>query len=166
MTITRYLPALAAAALVSVATPVLAQEWIMACPEGTSRCTIDGTRLIRYGANGAFTYAVATNIFICSSETFGEPGPRGRKACWYRETGREQSLAAAVEERDRQVRQLRSRTASLEGELTGLRAESAELRAELDDVYAELDRIYSRELRRAPPARGPRWRDRQGQPRR
>jgi hypothetical protein len=143
----------AAAAFLSPALPAAAQDWVSACSEGSRACSIDGTRMVRYGADGVYNYAVATNAFICSAETFGTVAVRGQKSCWYRQTAREQSLEASVSERDRQLRQLRARAGTMEQELS-------DLRAALDEAYAELDQFYAMEFRGPPPNRGLRWRER------
>jgi hypothetical protein len=114
-----------------------AQEWTRACFEGET-CAIDGVRLIRYGADGSFSYGVATNQLICSDESFGDPGPRaGRKACWYQQTETEVRLSSSLAEREQELGGLRQDVERLEGESTALRAE-------LNDAYAELDTIYRR----------------------
>src|SRR5688500_17854468 len=71
--------------LMAMTAPAGAQEWKPACSEGEV-CSIDGVRLIRYGAGETFAYGVATNQLICSNETFGDPAVGVGKACWYQET--------------------------------------------------------------------------------
>jgi hypothetical protein len=118
-------------------TSVDAQEWKRACSEGET-CAIDGVRLVRYGADGSFSYGVATNQLICSQGSFGDPGPRtGKKACWYQETETELGLSSSLAEREQELGRLREDVERLE-------SESAALRAELNDAYAELDTIYRR----------------------
>ena len=118
------------------------QEWVRACSQG-EMCTIDGVRVIRYGAN-RFSYGVATNRVICSNDTFQDPEPGVRKACWYQETASERRYAALIQERDRQIDQLRARSQRLQSEIGTLRSELTALRTEVDDAYAELETLYER----------------------
>ena len=141
-----FISAFAVAAFVSGVMPALAQEWVMVCAEGSRPCPVDGTRMIQYGANGAFNFAVATNLVVCSNETFGDPAPGVGKACWYRATAREQSLGALVSERDKQILQLREHVASLE-------RDNIDLRADLANVNAELKQISRPRAERRPPPR-------------
>jgi hypothetical protein len=123
--------------LLTSVTAAGAQEWKRACSEGET-CTIDGVRLIRYGAEGFFSYGVATNQVICSDESFGDPAPRARrKACWFQETATETRLAALLSEREAEMQRVQQ-------ELEVEENESAALRAELDNAYNELDIIYRR----------------------
>ena len=140
------LSAFALAACVSGGTPALAQEWVMACAEGSPPCPVDGTRMIQYGANGAFNFAVATNLVVCSNETFGDPAPGVGKACWYKATARELSLGALVAERDQQILQLREHAASLE-------RNNIDLRADLANINAQLQQMNRPRADRRPPPR-------------
>jgi hypothetical protein len=123
--------------LLTSVTSAGAQEWKRACSERET-CTIDGTRMIRYGAEGSFSYGVATNQVICSDETFGDPAPRvRRKACWYQETETETRLSALLSEREAEMQ-------TVQRELERVTSENNALRAELNTAYNELDVIYRR----------------------
>jgi hypothetical protein len=141
------LSALAFAVPVVIAAPAFAQEWVMACTEGSRPCAIDGTRLVQFGANGAFYFGVATNRVVCSVETFGDPAPGIPKACWYKQSAREQSLSALVAERDAQVQDLTAQADSLEREVR-------DLEADLNNVTGQLAQLQ-RQMRAPPPERRP-----------
>jgi hypothetical protein len=53
------------------------------CADERSQCDFSGTRVIRYGANGTYTYGVATDGVSCSNSVFGDPLYGTRKACHY-----------------------------------------------------------------------------------
>lgn len=155
MRMSRVLSILALAVPAYAAAPAMADEWVMACAEGSQPCAIDGTRMVQYGANGRFNYGVATNRLLCSNETFGDPLPGVAKACWYRKTASEQSLEALVAARDSQVAQLTSQVAQLTRRVTQLTAtvdalqrENRDLKAELRKAYAKIDKLQT-ELKKA-----------------
>jgi beta-glucanase (GH16 family) len=79
----------AAAAITGIATAQAASDskaWHTCVPEG-STCTFSGTRLIRYGADGSYTYLSATNGIACTNEAFGtDPAPGKAKSCWISST--------------------------------------------------------------------------------
>lgn len=135
--------------------PALAQEWVMACAEGTRPCTIDGTRIVQFGANGAFYFGVATNRLLCSIETFGDPAPGIPKACWYKQSAFEQSLGALVAEKDEQVRQLTGHADALEREIRDLQADLNSVTGQLAQLQEQM-RPERPERRPPPPQDRPR----------
>jgi len=147
MRLYRFLSALAVAVPAASAAPAFAQEWVMACAEGPRPCAIDGTRIVQFGANGAFYFGVATNRLLCTTDTFGDPAPGVPKACWYKQSAREQSLGALVAERDDQVRQLTEHADALEREIR-------DLQADLNNVTAQLAQLQQ-QMRPARPERRP-----------
>lgn len=144
----RFLSSLAFAGPVVIAASAVAQEWVMACAEGSRPCVIDGTRLVQFGANGAFYFGVATNRVVCSVDTFGDPAPGVRKACWYKQSAREQSLSALVTERDAQVQDLQAQADSLEREVR-------DLEADLNNMTGRLAQLQRQMRPTPPPARRP-----------
>lgn len=53
------------------------------CADERSRCNFEGTKQVRYGANGAFVYRTATGGIQCTNEAFGSDPLRGiGKKCW------------------------------------------------------------------------------------
>ena len=56
-------------------------DWSFCSNEGQT-CTFNGTRLVRYGANGNYLYKSATNSIACNDSTFGgDPAPGVAKMC-------------------------------------------------------------------------------------
>jgi hypothetical protein len=53
------------------------------CADERNRCDFSGTRLIRYGAEGTYTYMVSTDGVSCSNDVFGDPLYGTVKACSY-----------------------------------------------------------------------------------
>jgi hypothetical protein len=53
------------------------------CSDERNECNFSGTRLIRYGANGTYTYKVATDGVSCTNDVFGDPLHGTVKACAY-----------------------------------------------------------------------------------
>lgn len=155
MRISRVLSMIVLALPAYAAAPAIADEWVMACAEGSQPCAIDGTRIVQYGAQGKFNYGVATNRLLCSNETFGDPLPGVAKACWYKKTASEQSLEALVASRDSQVAQLTSQVAQLTRRVTQLTAnidalqrENRDLKAELRKAIATIEKLQT-ELKKA-----------------
>ena len=134
--------------------PALADEWVMACAEGTRPCVIDGTRMVQFGANGVFFSGVATNRLLCSTETFGDPAPGIPKSCWDKQSAREQSLTALAAEQDAEIDQLTAHADSLEREIRDLQADLKSVTAEL----AQLQREVRPPRRPQPPPDRPRTR--------
>jgi len=54
--------------------------WHACSNEGTT-CSFEGTRMVRYGANGQYAYKSATRSIACNSSVFGDPAPGVAKAC-------------------------------------------------------------------------------------
>jgi len=142
------------------APPARAQAWIDICAEGQI-CNIDGTRLIRFGVNGAYVYGAATGRLFCSVEAYGDPAPGAPKACAYQMTRTEQDLNGAIAQRDQQIQALNAAIAprdqqiqalsaavgQRDQQIQALQAQAADLQAQLDEANAELDR-YERIIRR------------------
>ncbi len=57
-------------------------EWMRCADEG-GFCDFDGTRRVRYGANGVYAYATFTDGVQCSNEVFGDPLFGVGKACGF-----------------------------------------------------------------------------------
>lgn len=155
MRLYRFLSVLAVAGTAFASVPAIADEWVMACAEGSPPCAIDGTRMVQYGANGRFAYGVATNRVVCANETFGDPIPGVAKACWYKKTASEQSLAAALASRDNQlaqltaqVGQLTARVTQLTGTVDALQRENRDLKSDLRKANAQIDKLQT-ELKKA-----------------
>jgi probable HAF family extracellular repeat protein len=51
------------------------------CAAEEATCTVTGTRLVRYGADGRFVYRNATGAVRCSNAVFDDPLPGVDKAC-------------------------------------------------------------------------------------
>ncbi|MEJ0002036.1 MAG: DUF4832 domain-containing protein [bacterium] len=51
-------------------------------PEGKT-CSFSGTKQIRYGANGSYSYKTFTSSTPCTNAVFGDPLPGTNKACYY-----------------------------------------------------------------------------------
>jgi len=60
-------------------TPTLC-GWAKCADEG-GRCDFDGTRRVRYGANGVYVYATFTDGARCSNDVFGDPLYGVAKSC-------------------------------------------------------------------------------------
>ncbi|MFK3739659.1 galactose oxidase-like domain-containing protein [Massilia sp. TN1-12] len=55
-------------------------EWTR-CAAEDQTCTFEGTRQVRYGANGSYAYQSATNSIQCSNAVFGDPAYGVAKFC-------------------------------------------------------------------------------------
>jgi hypothetical protein len=53
------------------------------CAKERTDCDFSGTRLIQYGANGTYTYKVASDGVSCNNSVFGDPLRGTVKACAY-----------------------------------------------------------------------------------
>ena len=73
-----------AAASTPVATtpPATTASWTDCAGEG-STCSFQGTRQVRYGANGVYTVKAATGSISCDNATFGDPLYGTVKSCSY-----------------------------------------------------------------------------------
>lgn len=159
MNIVRVVAGLTFAMSVLAFSPALADDgWVMACAEGPRPCSIDGTRLVQYGANGKFQFGVATNRLLCSNETFGDPIPGVAKACWYKKSALEKSLGVLVADRDNEVRELTADVDALQREIRDLEADLRKSAAQVEKLQAELRRANSQ--RSLPPLGMPRDRGR------
>ncbi len=56
------------------------------CANENQTCSFTGTKQVRYGANGAYAYALATTSIGCNNGTFGDPIPGVVKQCHYSDT--------------------------------------------------------------------------------
>lgn len=56
-------------------------NWVQSAVEG-ERLNFTGTRLVRFGANGSFSYGTFSGGVDCNTSTFGNPAPGAAKACW------------------------------------------------------------------------------------
>jgi hypothetical protein len=72
------------------ATLVQATNWIK-CADENSTCTVNGTRQVRYGANGSFAYRTVTGSVSCNNATFGDAIPGVAKSCQYADDGAAQT---------------------------------------------------------------------------
>jgi hypothetical protein len=53
------------------------------CAREGGWCAFNGTRRVRYGANGRFAFQVINGGIHCTNEAFGgDPAPYQPKACW------------------------------------------------------------------------------------
>ena len=59
---------------------VTSTEWTLCSSEG-GFCAFSGTKDVRYGANGLYVYAAATDGIACSNSVFGDPAPNLPKQC-------------------------------------------------------------------------------------
>jgi hypothetical protein len=58
--------------------------WILCAPEG-DYCVYEGTKEIRYGANGVYAFGTFADSVLCSNEIFGDPIVDVVKWCSYRD---------------------------------------------------------------------------------
>jgi parallel beta-helix repeat protein len=58
------------------------ESWTYCADEG-GVCTFSGTRQVRYGVEGAYTYKTATTSAACTNEFFGDPAVGADKNCAY-----------------------------------------------------------------------------------
>jgi parallel beta-helix repeat protein len=63
--------------------PLTGTETWTDCATEHGTCTFSGTREVRYGANGAYNYQVATDSVACNNNVFGDPAPGVPKNCAY-----------------------------------------------------------------------------------
>jgi endoglucanase len=56
------------------------------CAQENGTCAFDGSRQIRYGGNGSYTYQTKTNSVACSNSVFGDPAYGTVKSCAYATT--------------------------------------------------------------------------------
>lgn len=56
------------------------------CAVEGATCSFTGTRQVRYGANGSYTYKTATGSISCTNGVFGDPIPGIVKSCGYAES--------------------------------------------------------------------------------
>jgi serine protease len=60
-------------------------ELYASCAAEGGTCTFDGTKEVRFGANGQWVSKMATGSAPCSADTFGrDPLPNVAKTCEYR----------------------------------------------------------------------------------
>lgn len=57
------------------------------CAKQNRTCTVPGTRIVRFGANGKYTYATITNSVKCNQIVFGDPIQGVAKTCDYASAG-------------------------------------------------------------------------------
>jgi len=55
-------------------------DWVF-CANENETCAFTGTRDVRYGANGLYTYDTATDGIPCTNTVFGDPAPNTAKHC-------------------------------------------------------------------------------------
>jgi hypothetical protein len=65
--------------------PASPDSWTGCAGEGGS-CSFTGTRQVRYGANGIYSYRTATGSIACGNDTFGDPVYGVVKSCSYATT--------------------------------------------------------------------------------
>jgi len=53
-------------------------DWVF-CANENETCAFTGTRDVRYGANGLYTYDTATDGIPCTNAVFGDPAPNTAK---------------------------------------------------------------------------------------
>jgi hypothetical protein len=75
-------PAPTAGAPATAPAPTSSDGWTGCAGEGGS-CSFPGTRQVRYGANGAYSFRTATGSIACDNGTFGDPAYGVRKSCSY-----------------------------------------------------------------------------------
>jgi hypothetical protein len=78
-------PAVTAPVVAAVAPPLNAATagadgWTGCASEG-GNCAVPGTRQVRYGANGVYSYRTATGAIVCDNGTFGDPAYGVHKSC-------------------------------------------------------------------------------------
>lgn len=61
--------------------------WVQCAQEG-GFCRVPYPTVVRYGARGGFAELEADRGIPCRNDTFGDPAPGVRKACFYREQNR------------------------------------------------------------------------------
>jgi hypothetical protein len=66
----------------SAFTPAPPVSWTQCAASGLP-CSFDGTRQVRYGANGIYFYQTATGAIQCDDTVFGNPLPGVQKYCDY-----------------------------------------------------------------------------------
>ena len=59
-----------------------AQPWTRCAREGAV-CRFEGMRLVRYGKDSAWSYAVVKESIVCSNQNFSDPSPGVIKTCEY-----------------------------------------------------------------------------------
>jgi parallel beta-helix repeat protein len=59
---------------------VTSSEWTFCAFEG-GFCAFTGTKDVRYGANGFYSYKAVTDGIACSNSVFGDPAPNVQKQC-------------------------------------------------------------------------------------
>jgi hypothetical protein len=52
--------------------PAPASVWAQCAGENGS-CSVDGTRQVRYGANGVYVYKTVSGTISCNNASFGDP---------------------------------------------------------------------------------------------
>lgn len=57
-------------------------NWIF-CGNENQPCNFSGTQVVRYGANGSYSYRTVTSGTICSNAAFGDPAFGYVKQCYY-----------------------------------------------------------------------------------
>jgi len=68
---------------VSVGTNNESQSGWIYCASENNYCYFSGTKQIRYGIDGAYTYGTFTNSVMCSNANFGDPAFKRVKQCSY-----------------------------------------------------------------------------------
>ncbi len=63
-----------------VAQPIPGPNWQGCANEGQT-CSVGGPSMVRYGANGRYTFGNASDSFACSNATFADPAPGIAKTC-------------------------------------------------------------------------------------
>jgi hypothetical protein len=58
-----------------------ASSLYLQCANENQTCSFSGTREVRYGANGSFTYKLLSNGTACNNSVFGDPIPGTVKQC-------------------------------------------------------------------------------------
>jgi hypothetical protein len=66
----------------STTTPTNNSSWNYCASEG-GQCNFSGTREVRYGANGNYSYGIFTNSVSCNNGVFGDPAYGTAKNCEY-----------------------------------------------------------------------------------
>ena len=72
-----------APATTTAAAPAPAGSGWTTCAGEDSTCSFDGTRQVRYGANGVYVYKTVTGPVLCGNANFGDPIYGVVKTCSY-----------------------------------------------------------------------------------
>ena len=64
----------------STSPPPPTGSWSVCANEG-GVCAFTGTKQVRYGANGSYTYKTLSSSTACTNAVFGDPAPGVAKQC-------------------------------------------------------------------------------------